>query len=235
MDIDQQLEINALFEDNPPMGSKRAAVVIGRFNPPTKGHYRVINQVKKFIKDNPKLGLESNPVVVIIDGEKTRENKQVNPLTVEERILFMSSSGQVNGVKFLTATNAFTALLEARRNGFEPIAIAAGSDRIDSYMRILDDNFKTDSSQPIKHVAIKLHRDESSVLTDKAEKKKEIDSTLKSSADGSEIMIDQISGSLARRAVELGYEEEFAKIVGLEDKPLLAKKMFSKIKKAISE
>ena len=38
-----------------------------------------------------------------------------------------------------------------------------------------------------------------------------------------------MSGSLARRAVELGYEDVFAEIVGLEDKPALAKKMFDKI------
>lgn len=235
MNIDQQLQLNALFEDAPPMASKKVAVVIGRFNPPTKGHYLIINEVRKFIKANPKLGLEANPVVVVVGGSKSDADKKRNPLTVDERILFMTSSGQANGAIFFTAKNAFEALTVPRQNGYEPIAVAAGSDRIDDYIKMLDKHFKTDDDKPIKHVAIKLERDESAIETDKAQKQASMDAALKSAASGEDIETDIISGSLARRAVELGYEEEFAKIVGLEDKPVLAKKMFQKIKTAISE
>jgi hypothetical protein len=235
MNIEQQLQLNALFEDAPPMASKKVAVVIGRFNPPTKGHYAVINEVRKFIKSHPKLGLESNPVVVVVGGSKSDLDKKRNPLTVDERILFMSSSGQANGVIFFTAKNAFEALTVPRQNGFEPIAVAAGSDRIDDYIKILDKHFKTPDDKPIEHLAIKLQRDDSAVETGKEEKQAAMDKALKSAASGEDLETDIISGSLARRAVELGYEEEFAKIVGLEGKPVLAKKMFKKIKDAISE
>lgn len=222
-----------LFEDVPPPGKKRVAIVIGRFNPPTKGHYAVINKVKKFVKDNPKLNLEAMPVVVVIGGGKTDQDKAKNPLSVDERILFMKSSGQADGVTFTTAKNAFEALTKARADGFEPIAIAAGSDRIDDYVRILNQYFKNEDGSKITHYKIHLERDEDAVETDAEEKQKNMDKTLAAMKNGEDLETDLVSGSLARRAVELGYEEEFAEICGLEKKPALAKKLFDKIKKAL--
>jgi len=222
-----------LLEDVPPPGAKRVAVVIGRFNPPTKGHYAVINKVKKFIKDNPKLNLEVVPVVVVIGGGKTDQDKAKNPLTVDERIVFMQASGNANAVKFTTAKNAFEALTSCRNEGMEPIAIAAGSDRIDDYVRILNQYFKMEDGTPIKHYKIFLERDDDAVETDEDEKRESMDNILKSMADGDAVETDLVSGSLARRAVELGYEEEFAEIVGLENNSALAKKLFDKIKKVL--
>lgn len=233
--IQEQLEMNALFEGLSPMASKRAAVLIGRFNPPTLGHYKVIDAVKSFIKKNPSLNLEFTPIVVIIGGSKSDSDKKRNPLSISERELFMKGSGRANGVIFMHAPNAFAALALVREKGFEPIAVAAGSDRIADYIRILDNHFKTDDGKEIKHHKISLTRDEAAVDTNEKSKVHSMDSTLSSLKDGDKIDTDVVSGSLARRAVELGYEPEFAKITGLEDKPLLAKKMFNKIAAAIKE
>lgn len=233
--IDTELELSALFEDISPMGSKKVAVVIGRMNPPTKGHYAVINQVKKFIRDNPKLGLDVSPVVVIIGGSKSDADKKRNPLTVDERLSFMKGSGNANGVVFRQATNAFAALAELRDAGLEPIAVAAGTDRIDEYIKILDKNFKTPDGGEIKHHKIHLVRNNDAVLTKKDDKAKAMDSALASMKDGDDLSTDLVSGSLARRAVELGYEKEFAEIVGLESKPAIAKKMFAKIAASLKE
>jgi hypothetical protein len=235
MDINEQLELNALFEDITPMGSKKVAVVIGRFNPPTKGHYEVINQVKKFAKSNAKLGLNVSPVVVVIGGSKSDLDKKRKPLSVDERLSFMKGSGKANGVIFSSATNAFAALAQLRDSGMEPIAIAAGTDRIDEYIKILDKHFLTPEGQPIKHYKISLDRDEDATLTKKEDKKTAIDSTLASLKKAGHIDTDLVSASLARRAVELGYEKEFAEIVGMADKPALAKKMFDKVAAAIKE
>lgn len=235
MDIQEQLEMNALFEDVAPMASKKIAVVIGRFNPPTKGHYAVINSVIKFIDKNKKLGLEAGPAVVVIGGGKTDADKKRNPLSVEERLTFMKGSGKANRAVFFTASNAFAAFSMLREKGYEPIAIAAGSDRVDDYIKILDKYFLTDDKQPIKHYKINLQRDEDAVETNKDEKRIAMDNILSKAKGGKSIDTDLVSGSLARRAVELGYEPEFAKIVGLEDKPVLAKKMFDKIAAALKE
>ena len=235
MDINKQFELNALFEDISPMGSKKVAVVLGRFNPPTKGHYAVINQVKKFIRDNTKLGLNVSPVVVVIGGSKSDLDKKRNPLSVDERISFMKGSGKANGVTFMTAINAFAALAQCREHGMEPIAVAAGTDRIDDYIKILDKNFLTPDGDPIKHYKIHLVRDEDATLTKKGEKATAIDTTLADMKNDGHIDTDLVSGSLARRAVELGYEKEFAEIVDLADKPALAKKMFDKVATAIKD
>lgn len=230
-------ELDLLFEDTPPPGSKRVAVILGRFNPPTKGHYELINRVKTYIKNNPKLGLDAIPVVVVIGNDKkkkTAEELLKNPLSVHERVLFMSSSGQANGVKFVQATNAFEALTGLRKNGMEPIAIAAGTDRIDDYMRILDQYFKDADDKPIKHVRIHVPRDADAIQTNADAKETSMDDLLAAMKDGDDPKIDAVSGSLARRAVELGYEEEFTKIVGLEQQPKLAKLLYAKIKKALA-
>jgi hypothetical protein len=236
MQLNEQLELKLLIEagEQTPIGAKRVAIVIGRFNPPTRGHYAVISEVTKFIRANPKLDLEPYPVVVVVGGSKSDSDKKRNPLSVDDRILFMSSSGHANGVKFISAKNAFEAFANARKEGFEPIAIAAGSDRIQDYVKILDKHF-TDNGEPIKHYSINLTRDEDAVETNKDDKQKAMDATLDSLKSKNILPVDQISGSLARRAVELGYQEEFAKIVGLDKKPALASRMFAKIAAAIKE
>lgn len=133
------------------MGTKKVAVIIGRFNPPTSGHYMVIDQVKKFIRSNRDAGLEASPVVIIIGGSKSDADKKRNPLSVDERQTFMAASGNANGVTFFSAVNAFAALALLREKGLEPVAVAAGSDRIDDYIKILDKHFLTPAGEPIKH------------------------------------------------------------------------------------
>lgn len=219
-----------LLESNSKPGSKRVAVVIGRFNPPTKGHYELINHIKKFIKKHKHLDLEAMPAVVVVSGSKSDQDKKKNPLSGEDRIKFMKSSGHANGVHFFTAKSAFDAFVVLRDHDFEPIAIAAGSDRIKDYMRILDKNFTNADGSKIEHHEIELSRKESAVDTDE-DAKKSREKILDDMKKGKSPDIDEISASLARLAVTLGYEEEFTTIVGLSSKPKLAKMMFDKIAK----
>jgi hypothetical protein len=230
-----KFEFQSLFENVPGPGTKRVAVIIGRFNPPTKGHYELIQKVREFVRAN-KLQLDAIPVVIVIGNDKKKKTADEllrNPLTVHERITFMQGSGHANGVKFISATNAFEALTKVRQQGMEPIAIAAGSDRIQDYINILNKYFKDANDKPIKHVPISLERDASAVETKSAVKADNIDDTLEAIRGGEAIETDIVSGSLARRAAELGYFEEFAKIVGLERNQKLAKMLFDKIKKTI--
>lgn len=233
-DYNDELEQSILLEDLAPMADKKAAVIIGRFNPPTKGHYTVIDAVKSFIRKNKELDLQATPIVVIIGGSKSDLDKQKNPLTVKQREAFMKASGQANGAVFMSAPNAFAAFAKIREEGFEPIAIAAGTDRINDYMKLLNKYFTKPDGSHIAHKKIHLKRDDAAVETDNAAKKTAMDSALETAKEsGVGIETDLISASLARRAIELGYKEEFAQIVGLENKPALAQKMFKAIKDSL--
>jgi len=223
-----------LLEALPPEQPKKVAFAIGRYQPPTSGHYKVISKMKEFIRNNPKLGLEATPVVIIIAGEKSSEDKQKNPLTADERISFMKGSGNANGVIFLTSKSAFFALGAIRDAGYEPIAIGAGTDRAEGYKKMLDKGFTTPEGEPIEHIIIPgLDRAEGATETKKDAKRQEIDKALEKLHAEGDLSDEEVSGSIARRAVELGYLDEFTAITGLQKKPQLAKIMFDKMKKSL--
>lgn len=225
-----------LFEALPPMQAKRVAFAIGRFNPPTEGHYRVINKLKEFIRKNPELNLEATPIVVVVAGEKSSLDKSKNPLSAEDRISFMKASGRANGVIFLTAKNGSIALGIMRDNGYEPIAIGAGSDRAQGYLKLLKKSFFKPDGSELDHVIIPgLDRADVAIETKKADKETALNLTLDKMKSSHSLSLEDISGSLARRAIELNYLPEFTEIVGLKNKPKLAKLMFDKIKKAMGD
>jgi uncharacterized protein YneF (UPF0154 family) len=212
--------------------AKRAAVIVGRFNPPTIGHYAVMTAVKKYIKSHPELKLEALPFVVVVEGEKTSKDKKRNPLSGDDRISFMKASGRADGVRFLKAGSAMDAFQAVRRAGFEPIAVAAGSDRAKNYLDMLDKYFKTDSGKPIQHHKIELPREGSGEATnEELDKDAGLADILKYT--DKDLPISMVSASLARMAVTKGERQKFAIIVGLTDKPELANKMFDKIKAAM--
>jgi hypothetical protein len=215
---------------------KRAAVVIGRFQPPTLGHYAVIDMVKKYVIDNQNLLLDAMPIVVIIAGKETSKDKVKNPLSGDERVRFMTGSGKADGVKFLIAGSAYDAFEKVREEGYEPVAIAAGSDRASKYLEMLDKYFeKSEDGKTIKHVAITLDRDET--VSDNADDKQSKFDKNAANADilkyvDETIPVSMVSGSLARLAVKQNEFEKFAILVGLKDNVKLAKMMFNKIKNA---
>lgn len=215
------MEIPYLIEDINPPQSKKAVVIVGRFQPPTIGHYKVIDRAKKFIRESKHLELYSQPILVIIAGKKTSDDKKKNPLTIEERRYFLQHSGKANGIKILDASNAFEAFNAVREAGFEPFVVAAGSDRVDGYVEMLDSAFLDKSGKPQKHFKISgLDRDEvpaNEKTLEQMKKENDIDSA-------------EVSGSLARRAVELDYFDEFVSITGLEKNIPAAKKLFKLIK-----
>jgi hypothetical protein len=194
-------------EKLPPMQKQSAVVAVGRFSVPTIGHYRVINAMKNFIRKNKKLNLVQMPIIVIVDGKETRKDKSKNPLTPDQRIKFMKASGKANGVIFLVASSAFDAFAMVRKQGYEPVAIAAGSDRADGYLQMLDKYFKSpDDKQIVHHIVPGLERKNEKGVNEK-----------------------NASGTMARLAAKLGHYAEFVQVVGLEDKEKLAKQMYAAV------
>lgn len=213
-----------LFEKIEQPKEKRAVVIVGRFQPPTIGHYEIINVSKKYIRENKDLSLFSKPIVVIIDGKQSGKNKEVNPLSVEERIFYMTHSGRANGVLFLSANSAYDAFNEVRRSGYEPIVIGSGSDRAKTYLELLDSKFLDVNGKPQKHYILP-GLEERHQLKPSEENLEKVET----------IKVSTVSGSLARRAVELDYFDEFVKITGLDKNIPAAKKMFKQIKQRIGE
>ncbi len=207
-----------------PFQTTPAIVMIGRLNPPTTGHYFVIDKMKQFAR---KYGKGMVPVVVIVDGKKTGDDKERNPLTPEQRIAYMKASGRADGVRFIVAPNAFAGFEAVRKEGLEPMAIAAGSDRKDDYLRILDGHFLDAAGAKQKHIAVDgLDRDGD------GEPEVPMDDLLDELEGGNMPPISMISASLAREAVKKDKLKAFGLITGLQKKPKLAAHMAAAIKKA---
>lgn len=204
----------SLFEEKGTKTPAKSVVMVGRFQPPTVGHYHVIESMRKYTAKNGD-GV-TKMVIVIVDGTESSKDKSVNPLTADERRAFLKASGRADGITILTASNAVEAFKTAKKAGFEPVTVAAGSDRAEAYVSILDKYFKEDhTGKAITHQSLPgLTR-------------------TTSSEEGPDI--SKVSGSMARHAAEHGYLEEFTKLVGLESKPKLAKILFDKVKSRISK
>lgn len=198
----------------PPMQDKKAVVVIGRFQPPSRGHGKAINAARSVYRND---ALDSI-VVVVIEGTHTSKDKERNPLSGAQRIRYLEASTYGKGVKYIIATNAYEALVKVRQAGYEPISVVGGvirgddgeviEDRATNYKNMLDKYFKTPEGDVIEHSAIQLERDPSA--ND----------------------ITGVSGSVARVAVKMGYFDEFEKMVSLDD-PTLVRKMYDDIAKSM--
>jgi hypothetical protein len=99
-------------------------------------------------------------------------------------------------------------------------------------MEILDKYFTDENGEKIKHIRVSgLARDNQEGKS--KDKKGAMEQALDNLKNTGDLEDSEVSGSMARRAAELGYEQEFAHIVGLENKPNLAKLMYKKVRAAI--
>lgn len=208
-----------LFEETVGEQAKKAVVMVGRMNPPTAGHYKVIDLMKKFSRTNKGV----TPIVVVVAGDKSSKDLKKNPLSADDRIKYMEASGKANGVKFITASSAFAAFEAVRQAGYEPYGIAAGSDRGGKYKEMLDKYFTTADGGKIDHVVMP-GLDARSDPDDDGTPSEEV---LEIAENGGEIPVHMISGSMARLAVKLGYKKAFAMILGVNQQ--LADIIFKKV------
>lgn len=213
-----------LFEETVGQQPKKAVVMVGRMNPPTGAHYKVIDLMKKFARKNKGV----SPIVVIVAGKETSKDLQKNPLSAEDRIKFMTASGKANGVKFIEAPSAFAAFEEVRKAGFEPYAVAAGSDRGAKYLEMLDKYFTDKDGGKLQHVVMPGLQDREDPEDDGVPSEE----ILKLAEEGEDIPVHLISGSMARLAVKLGLKNAFAKILGVDRK--LSDLIFKKIETALT-
>jgi hypothetical protein len=207
-----------------PTSRTPVLVMFGRFQPPTIAHYALFERAKKATR-GPKgkeLNLDVTPVVAVIHGEKSGQDKNRNPLSPEDRIKFMQASGKADGINFVHANDVMAALNKLREQGKEPLVVMTGSDRGRTYVDLMNKYLKTDDEQPIKHYMINVGRDEDSDDSGGS------DEILNNMTD--EIPLELVSGTLARTAARKDMHDKFKVITGLPDN--VAKIMAKKIKDA---
>lgn len=199
--------------------STQAIVLLGRVQPPTVGHFAIIDKMKKYCRDN---GGNVVPIVVIVDGEKSSEDKDVNPLSANDRISLLKANPRMLGVKVIIAKNAFDGFLAVRKAGFEPTIIAGGSDRVNGYKEMLDKSFSKPDGSKIDHQILKG-------LSTRENAPQDLTQAIEDAKSNKDLAIEKISGSLARALAELGDEKALSKILG---SVASARFVISKMKKA---
>lgn len=198
----------------PPKQEKSAVIVVGRFQPPTLGHSKLINEAKKAWRE----GKYDTIIVFIVEGKETSKDKKQNPLSGKSRAYYLKHSKFSKGLQFAVVGSAFDAFIRCRELGFEPMCVVGGKfvkgeteeNRAEGYKKLLDKYFKDENGDEIDHKAITLERNQHS--------------------EG----IDGISGSTVRAAVLADRFEDFCDMVGLETEKL-ERKMFDELKKALTE
>lgn len=199
---------------------KKVAVIVGRFQPPTIGHYYVFDQVKRYVLENQN-DFDLIPIVVVVSGEKSSQDKKRNPLTADERISFMKGSGLADGIKFMIAKSAYDAFDQVNSQ-HEIGAVAAGSDRADAYLKMLETEFGLQSDP------IKIGRETSKDAIDKDAQLADILKYL-----DEDLPISMVSGSLARKAASSGDLRKFSIITGLTRNEEIARKLMDKLRRAM--
>lgn len=199
-------------QENPGKQKKTAVIVVGRFQPPTLGHARIIDAAKKAFRKQKYDAI----VICIIAGKNTSKDKAKNPLSASQRKFYVEHSTFTKGTKVITATNAFDAFMKCRDLGYEPMCVVGGKDddtiedRAETFKKILDKYVTEDDGTPIIHKAITVEREPG--------------------ADGALGM----SGSIARAAVLADKFDDFSEMVSFDNKEL-AQKLFDDIKKSMEK
>lgn len=123
-------EAIAIEDVNTTPGDKPVVVMQGRFQPFTKGHYKVYEQAKS----------HGMPVVIyLVKGKKSSEDKQSNPLEAEEQIEFIKKSvGSDVEVRVIPDGFIGTWVNDLRNDGMEPKVFLTGTDRMKAYKGMIN-------------------------------------------------------------------------------------------------
>jgi nicotinic acid mononucleotide adenylyltransferase len=106
-------------------------LAFGRCNPPTGGHYVMIEQLEQVARE---LGIQAE--MFIVDGESTGQDKQKNPLTPEQRVKILRE--WFPNVRFDICSSAYDVMEILEVQNKKPQVLIAGSDRAKKYRRLLD-------------------------------------------------------------------------------------------------
>ena len=115
-----------------------AVFAFGRFNPPTIGHEKLINAVRSVAQKN-----DAKPYLFL----SHKQNSKTDPLSYSEKADYIRSTGKFTDVEIgdPTVTTIVQALQKLMNEGRTRVIMIAGSDRVDSFQKFLNQyNKQTD-------------------------------------------------------------------------------------------
>ena len=104
------------------------SIVFGRFNPPTTGHEKLLDQVAEFSDDDD---------YVVVPSRS--QDKKKNPLDVDMKVSVMKEMFPKHKKKILNDPDIrtiFDVLVKAHIDGYTNARIVVGSDRVEEFDRI---------------------------------------------------------------------------------------------------
>jgi len=116
-----------------------AVFAFGRFNPPTKGHEKLIQRVRSVAQR-----MDAKPYVFV-----THSVDKKNPLTHQERVDYIRSTGRFDDIEIGDAgvKTIVQALQKLMNEGRTRVVIVAGSDRVDYFKNFLNQYNKKNDKQ----------------------------------------------------------------------------------------
>ena len=116
-----------------------AVFAFGRFNPPTKGHEKLIQRVRSVAQR-----MDAKPYVFI-----THSVDKKNPLTHQERVDYIKRTGRFDDIEIGDAgvKTIVQALQKLMNEGRTRVVIVAGSDRVDYFKNFLNQYNKKNDKQ----------------------------------------------------------------------------------------
>ena len=103
--------------------------MVGRLNPPTRGHTVLVQELKRAAQRHG-----ARPILYIVDGEKSGKDKSKNPLTAGQRLAIARKL--YPGVTIDVVSSAYEALEVLDLQGYKVKAWIAGSDRASKYRKL---------------------------------------------------------------------------------------------------
>jgi nicotinamide mononucleotide adenylyltransferase len=109
-------------KEYPKPGSKKVQLFIGRMQPVHLGHKKIIDSM-------------TNPVIVIVKGEKSSEDRLRNPFSAEYQVKLIKKIAPQ--AEIITASSGYLPKIMAqlREKGMEVDTVYAGADRIAGYKK----------------------------------------------------------------------------------------------------
>ncbi len=105
---------------------KNCSILIGRFNPPSIAHQKLIEELIDISKEN-----NLNSVLFIISGVKSSKNRQKNPLNNYEIKYFLNK--MFPDLKIIIATSVFDVSEKLKALEYTPRLLLCGEDREKTY------------------------------------------------------------------------------------------------------